>query len=200
VWMTLGLVVLSQGGVLALESLFVPSEVRSPRHPLSELALRIGRWTGHEAAVDQKIFAGLGADDVINRSYENSAGGVVTVHCATWILATVSTPHPPDLCYSSNGWELLESHTVVLPDRPGARIAIQKYGWSGQRVVVAYWYQLDDRTYLDRDGERLAWRSLWGKKWWPPLTKTLLQTNESEQAEARLLEIALPIYDFHCKR
>jgi hypothetical protein len=109
-------------------------------------------------------------------------------------------PHPPELCYSSNGWALLESRAVTLPDRPRVRISVQRYGRAEQRVVVVYWYQMDDRTYLDRNGERIARKAMWGKRQWPPLTKTLLQTSESEKAESLLLDIAAHIYDFNCKR
>jgi len=88
---------------------------------------------------------------------------------------------------------------MALPVRSDMRIAVQNYQQSGHRVLVAYWYQMDDRTYCDREGGRKVSRAERGQHAWPPVLKTLLQTNDTDGAEERLLEIAARIYQFNCE-
>jgi hypothetical protein len=199
VWIALAAVALLQGTAFALEWLWLPSTVRPLRHKLSELPLAIGHWTGKSADLDPRIFVKLETDDLVNRLYTNPGGDVMAVHCAAWLSTTPGMPHSPEECYSSNGWKRLEARTATLPGHPNVSIAVQKYSRADQRVVLVFWYQMDDQTFLDWNGARRAHRSYRGKREWPPLTKTLLQVDESENADASLLEIAPVIYELNRK-
>jgi EpsI family protein len=199
VWITLAMVAVTQLPGFALHTSFVASKVRPPRHQLSELPLVIGPWTGTATELDPRIFAVVGADEQINRLYKNPAGATVTMHCATWTSLNPGMPHGPDLCYGSAGWKLAQSHTRVLPDRPDVTVGVQKFERAGQQVVVVYWYQMDDRAFVDRSGWRRMRRAQWGHLEWPPLSKILLQSTDAEDAEARLQEIATHVYDFISK-
>jgi EpsI family protein len=199
IWTAVAVVALLQGVSVAIQRSFFPSAVRPLRHRLSELAPTLGKWTGTEVDLDAKTFAAVGAHDQAARVYKNSAGDSVFVHRAGWISQDDWTPHLPEVCYTANGWELTESHTATLPGWPGARIAVQSYQQASQRVVVAYWYQLHQGTYSDREGGRKLRREQWGRRERPPLLKTLLQTSDTDRAEGELLELAAKIYEFNCE-
>jgi EpsI family protein len=201
IWTAVAVVAVLQGGSIAIERSFFPSAVRSSHHQLSELPLTLGHWTGTEVTLDPKTFAAVGAQDQIARIYKNSSGGIdsVSVHSAAFISQDDWTPHLPEVCYSANGWELLQSRTVSLPGSPSVRVALQTYQQPAQRVVVVYWYQMDQGTFSDREGGRKLRRGQWGRRARSPLLKTILQTGESDRAEAELLEIAAKIYEFNCR-
>lgn len=198
IWTAVVVVALLQGGSIAIERSFFPSSVRPAHHKLSDLPLSLGRWTGTEMPLDPTTFAAVGANDQSARVYKNSAGEALFVHCAAWIAQDDWTPHLPEVCYAANGWELLQSHTVALAGTPSASVAIQTYQQPGQRVMVAYWYQMEQGTYVDRNGARNVRRGQWGRRERSPLLKTILQTRETDRAESELLELAAKIYEFNC--
>lgn len=198
VWISLGALVVIQGAVLALERSFLPSTVRPLHRALSELPESLGSWTGSDYELDSRTFATIGADQLVNRWYKNASGDVISAGCATWVSTSPGMPHSPEECYPGAGWELVESHTMALPGHPDARIALQTYRQSGQRVVLAFWFQMDDWTFVDWDGGRRVRRAQFGRRAWAPVTKTLLQIKETPDAEKKLLEIATPIYAFNC--
>jgi Protein of unknown function (DUF3485) len=195
VWIALVAVALLQGAAFALERLWLPSTVRPMRHQLSELPLTIGNWTGKSADLDPRIFVKLETDDLVNRSYANPGGDAIAVHCAAWLSTAPGMPHSPEECYTTNGWKRLEGRTATLPGHPDVSVALQKYARADQHIVLIFWYQMDDHTFLDWNGARRVHRLYRGRREWPPLTKTLLQIDESETAEASLLEIAPVIYE-----
>jgi hypothetical protein len=200
IWSAVAVVAVLQGGSIAIERSFFPSAVRLPHHKLSELPLTLGHWTGTEVALDPKTFAVVGAHDQSARVYKNSADGgdAIFAHCAAFLLQDDWSPHLPEVCYTTNGWELLHSRIVALPGSSSARVAIQTYQQSGQRVMVAYWYQTDQGTYCEREGGRKLRREQWGRSERPPILKTILQTGESDRAEGELLELAAKFYEFNC--
>jgi hypothetical protein len=199
IWTAVAVVALLQGVTFAIQHSILVSSARPLRHQLSDLSLTLGGWTGADMTLDPIAFAAVGTQDQVARVYKNSGGDAVFVHRAAWTSQDDWTPHLPEICYSTNGWELLESHSATLPDNPSVRIAIQNYQQAGQKVVVAYWYQLDQGTYADRDGGRSLRRDHWGRRERPPLLKTLLQINDGDRAESSLLELASKIYEFNCE-
>jgi hypothetical protein len=197
VWIALAIVVLLQGGVFAIERLWFPTATRPLRHKLSELPLDIAHWTGKTADLDPRVFVKLETDDLVNRLYTRHGGDAIAVHCAAWLTTTPGMPHSPELCYTSNGWKRLEARNVPLPGHPSVRVAVEKYSRSAQHIVLVYWYQMDDRTFVDWNGARSVHRLHLGQREWPPLVKTLLQADEGENTESSLLEIAPVIYEFN---
>jgi EpsI family protein len=197
VWIEVVAIALVQGTVIAIERSFVPLAVRPLRQPLSDLPREIGTWTGKETVLDARTFIAVGSDQQINRLYQNPAGTEIAVHSASWSSSDDWAPHPPDLCYAGNGWELIQARTVALPNRPEVQIALRDYQRAGSHLAVAYWYQMDEQTFIDREGARATRRTQWGRRTWSPLIKTLLQTQQTSDADSRLLEIAERIYDFN---
>jgi EpsI family protein len=199
VWLTVALVALFQGGAVAIERWLIPTIVRLPRHKLSELPLAIGRWTAKELPLDKSTFAAVGAADQSDRLYRSPTGDAIFIHRGAWTSQDDWTPHLPEVCYTSNGWTLSQTRVVSLPNHADAQLVIQNYQQSTQRTVVAYWYQIGDRTYTDRDGGRKLRRVQIGRRENPPLLKPLLQMDDTDQVEKRILEIASSIYEFNCE-
>jgi hypothetical protein len=196
IWAAVAVLAVLQGGGAAIERAFFPSAVRPLSHKLSELPMTLGHWSGTEVTLDSKTFAAVGADDQVARVYKNG-GEAVLVHSAAFQSHDDWTPHRPEICYSGNGWELLDSRTVSLPNVPNFA-TIQTYQQSGQRVVALYWYQTDRGTYSDREGGRTLRRGQWGRRERSPVVKTLLQASDSDRAEGELIELAAKIYGFNC--
>jgi Protein of unknown function (DUF3485) len=199
VWIAVAIVAVIQGGGFALERAFFVSRVRPLHHSLAELPLALGPWAAKDQNLDSKTFPSVGAEEQSERLYKTAAGDAIFVHRAAWIVQDDWTPHIPELCYTSNGWELSQSRLAPLADGSGVLIAIQHYQQGTQRAAVAYWYQLDKAAYVDRDGGRKLRRGLWGRRDWPPLVKTLLQTDDTEGAEKRLIELATRVYESNCE-
>jgi hypothetical protein len=200
VWIALIAVAILQGAVAICQWSIIPSTARPLRQTLHQLPLTLGRSTGKDVPVESNVLDAVGADQQIDRLYAGIGGGTVSVHCATFRPTAEWTPHPPAVCYRTSGWNLIHASTRSLPDRPQARIGLMTCERAGERVTVAYWYQMDDRTYDDRGSARTVRRSQWGRKQWPPLIKTLLQTEDvGDDAESRLVDLAAQIYDFNCK-
>jgi EpsI family protein len=197
VWIAVAAIVLVQGTVVAIERSFAPSAVRPLRRPLSDLPFAIGAWSGKDTVLDPRTFIAVGSDQQINRMYRNPAGDEIAVHCACWITSDDWVPHPPEQCYTANGWELLQTRTMALPNRPDVQIALQDYQRAGSHLAVAYWYEMDEQTFIDREGARAARRTQWGRRMWSPVIKTLLQTGQTPDADSRLLGIAGQIYEFN---
>jgi uncharacterized protein DUF3485 len=198
IWTAIAVVALLQAGVAALRWSFVSSTVRPLRHDLAEMPRVLGTWTGKDVTMDRRIVEAVAADQLVDRMYENAEGTKFTVSSAVWLSPSEWVPHQPPKCYAANGWKSVRSQIVTLPNRPNATIAIDTYEQSGERVVVGYWYQLEELTYLDRVGARGVRTTLWGKRQWSPLIKTLIQTGDSDSAEAKMVDIASHIYEFNC--
>jgi uncharacterized protein YjeT (DUF2065 family) len=202
IWIALAVVIVTQGIGVAFQSVLIPRRVRPLHHKLAELPAAADRslgkqWIGTEAHLDPRIFEAVGADEQINLTFTNTAGKVVASHCATWLSTFPGMPHSPEECYTGCGWELLDLRMESLPNRPKTQIALASYQRLGRRIVIAYWYQMDERTFVDRNSERTVRRGYWGRKEWPPLTKTLLQTDSDDDAKARILDLAAVLYDFN---
>jgi hypothetical protein len=200
VWITLAAVAVTQGGVAALQWSLVPTRVRPLRHALSELPLTMGAWTGKDNEVDQRLFQAVGAEQQVNRLYTNSARDVLYVHSAVWMSSADDwLPHLPQVCYAGAGWLPVENSIISLPNRPDLRIAVQTFERAGQRVKVGYWYQMGKSTFVDREEARKVRRAFWGKREWFPVCKVLIQIEDSDAAQSKLVDLAGPIYDFDCE-
>jgi EpsI family protein len=199
VWMALVVVATLEGGVAIYQSSILPSKVRPLRHALGELPRTLGNSTGKSIPVESIVLDAVGAEQQVDRLYTSIDGRSVSVHCAAFRPTADWTPHDPPVCYRANGWNLLSMSTRSLPDRPHAQIALQTCEQHGERVTVAYWYQMGNQTYEDRNSARGVRRSQWGREEWSPLIKSLLQIDDiGGDAESRLVELASQIYDFNC--
>ena len=82
IWFAVLLVLVLNGGLLALERAVVPAP-RPLRKSLLDQPLELGRWKGSAVRLSPEIAAAVGADQISDRQYESN-GDVVVVHNAAW--------------------------------------------------------------------------------------------------------------------
>lgn len=189
------IVALTQGALFAASLMLFPSDIRPARQRLSELPTQIGKWTGVDAEVDERIIGALASNDILAREYLRADGRRVNLHIANWRDAGEWTPHPPQDCYTNNGWTLFSREKTNLADTKKAET--QSYSKNGQRVRVLYWYQIGEVVYFNRDGGRPARAQYLGHRTRPPLFKVMLHSAHLENNDdADVLELAREIERF----
>jgi hypothetical protein len=165
----------------------------------ARLPLQIGNWLGTDTDVDERLVRHVGSvGGFVNRSYDNGALRRVMVHMAAFPTAHVSMPHPPPLCYRNAGWTI-ESDVWVRDggSQPYRLMIVER---EGERVAVAYWYQLSRFVVADRAELRDALQTLRSiGEPWPPLVKVLMQvavvTSEQDARES-IEQLGPAIFDW----
>lgn len=169
-----------------------PPETEIPSWSLQELPYRIGDWTGTDVELDPKIAVATGAEVVVNRAYRNDLGGTIYVHAAMFRDPAEGIYHSPMNCYPSNGWTKFDEYYEDLQCSEESTVAARLVGWAkgGERVLVAYWYQLGTHVLHNRFdlGGRIRWE-MRGQAKWPVLLKVMLwiplSGREQERGEFR---------------
>lgn len=153
--------------------------------PLRNLPHRLGAWTGHDTPLDERVWTVMGADEVVNRQYQEDAGGTLGVQISAF-KERDSLPHEPVLCYTNAGWQKVEEKEIRLKiEAQGTRLArILTFEQERHRIHVMYWYQFADVSVLDNDSLRTARWKLYGEKTWPPIVKVMVQSTTVDVARA----------------
>jgi hypothetical protein len=194
----------SFGAALALQGQGMPTELAHPAQRLmQDMPKTFGSWIGTEADLDPRVFKAIGAEMATNRNYEQ-AQATVSLHCDVFLKYGVRILHPPELCYTSNGYTIASAETVSVPVRGGPRLArLLTLDRAAQRIYCLFWYQIGDTTFLEGDGQRRAVLALRGQTVWPPMIKVMLQCSarSPEEAATSLKALASLLYpwtrDFH---
>ena len=139
----------------------VPLEV-----PLSSFPLDLAGWHGEEGPdLDPEMRKALGADDYLNRFYENSDRAMVGLYVAYYAAQRQGDSiHSPQHCLPGNGWHPIE-HGRVSVEAAGQRFPVNRYVVEkrGDRQLVLYWFQgrghvvaseYTNKLYLLRDALR----------------------------------------------
>ena len=125
-----------------------------PRRPLATLPMRVGIWTGREAAPFRAdVVKILGVDEYVNRSYFADARSFISLYVGFYQSQRQGdTMHSPLNCLPGAGWEPIEQGRALLPvtSRSGVpqnidvnQFIIQK---GADRQLVLYWYQSHGRV------------------------------------------------------
>jgi len=148
---------------------------------LESMPLELDDWRGVDTPLDDRVREVLNAQATVNRAYTNARGVEIVAHISAWLSpASVSevAPHVPKLCYTNSGWMIVEEREVQvkspLGDLPVIALLCEK---QGERIVVAYWYQMGNARFNSVGEARRIHRSLWGEREWPATVKVLLQTS-----------------------
>ena len=162
--------------------------------------MRIGKWTGEDIAVDERITQATGAEVTVDRLYRNAAEQAVMAHCAMFQKFGVRILHSPEECYAGNGFQIVHSTLVRLPLESQTEITARLLTLErkGETVYVLYWYQFNDRSFVDGDGQRRVFLTFRGKKFRPPLIKVMLQAKapSGDAAKGLLSDMALPLFQW----
>ena len=176
-------VVLALAIVHGVKFFFVPAQPRPLNRPLESLPAALVGWEESELTEEErnkieKQFGYLGADDAITRNYVNSqTKESVSIHIAAWVSPDEWSPHPPEACYTTGGWNVKEGQRLVIGEQPSQRAQLFEATQLGAEVKVLYWYRLGDTYFKDREEARVARRALWGSREWPPLFKVIVQSS-----------------------
>jgi len=118
-----------------------PRQVAAPSDVLARIPITLGKWTGSDRTMDERVYEILGTRDVLSRVYANDAGQIVQL---VIVLAqqTRKRTHPPEQCFAGEGY------TMETSDEREVRAAS---GEAARKLAVR-------ELILDRwDGKRLAW-------------------------------------------
>jgi EpsI family protein len=114
--------------------------------------MQIGEWTGQEVPIDEATVRATDTDAHINRRYaRQGALESVNLYVACGVKARDLMPHRPEVCYTGNGWTLLDRRSVELALSDGAKLPcnvmqFSRGGLNIQQVLVLDYY-LVDRQY-----------------------------------------------------
>jgi len=170
-------------------------EVVLPAWNIQDLPKQLGEWKGEDVKLDERLFEATGAQSIVERQYRNESGMSIALHLAIFSNPAEGIWHSPMHCYSAAGWSLYESSKEPISETNDKSDKISLCTWdkSGERVFVAYWYQLGDyRLYSRWDLGTVRWQ-MRGRKTWPALIKILLSTEagmKPEDSKARLVGFA----------
>jgi len=189
------LVVLVYGGAKMMRR--QPS-AEMPPWDINDLPLDVNGWVGGEAELDPDVFQQMGARFAIQRIYQQGEREPVALHVAVFDRYDVGAFHNPANCYRSSGWRLLGDTPLRIEAADGAPVSVALSTWErrGERVTVAYWYQLGSHVIADRVQMGQARWDLRGSEKWPALIKVLIETSTDnvERSEEGVQELAGFVY------
>jgi len=132
---------------------------------LEQLPLRIGEWVGQDVPLDEAVVAATDTDAHLSRRYSRHNGlEAVWFYLAYGVNARDLMPHRPEVCYTGNGWTLMDRATVQLPLSNGAKLPCNAFQFSrgalnNNKVVVLDYYIVDGQYCSDVSLLRSkAWR------------------------------------------
>ena len=102
---------------------------------------RVGERTGADDALDAGTLRLLRTDDWLNRTYRGGGGVPVTLTVVS-SRRERKTVHPPEVCFTAQGWEI-ESHGRVALTAPGGEeveAATLRLARGEDRMACLYWY------------------------------------------------------------
>jgi EpsI family protein len=146
--------------------LSVPIETPSiPQDALEELPMQIGEWTGQEAPLDEAIVRATDADAHVSRSYSRyNASEQVWLYISYGMRARDLMPHRPEVCYTGNGWTLINRSSVEFPLSDGMKLQCSVFQFSRgtlnkKKIAVLDYYIIDGKYCRDVSLLRSkAWR------------------------------------------
>jgi EpsI family protein len=168
------------------------------RHSLREMPMDLASWKGSDVELDPQLYRRTGADEMINRTYQNPVGDKIEMNLGLWLNYEVAIPHKAEICYPAAGWEIV-SHQVLRVAKgsddsfPAKLLLLSKHG---ERITVLYWVAFADQIALDDGDVRQVLQSTVGVgKLRPAAVKCLLQTSgdDEERAQRQLVEFAAQV-------
>jgi hypothetical protein len=177
----------------------MPSELAQPQLNLDEMPPTFAAWTGKDIPLDPHVFQAIGAEMAIDRRYQNRSTAV-DLHSDVFLKYGVRVLHPPELCYSSNGFIVDNADTIEIvgSDKSSHSARLLTLSRDDASIYCLYWYQVGDKTFWNGDDQRRVVQSFRGKKAWPPMLKVMLQTsaNSPDEAQKQLKSLADLVYDW----
>ena len=159
-----------------------------------KVATASGPWVGTDAELDKRTFDEAEVDVAVSRVYSREG------HNLKFLLAEYRSPraglyHNPMNCYYTQGFTQIgrvKMEPLTVPDRPDATISLTTWERKGEKVLVAYWYEVGDYTMFERQDLLPTQWKMRGKSKWPAMFKVLLEipAGDTEQATKDLMSMA----------
>jgi EpsI family protein len=114
------------------------------RRPLHALPYTLGRWTGEEEPLQDRVVQGVGVSDYTNRVYSQLAGTPVQLYVGYYASQrTGDTIHSPKNCLPGSGWDPIRSGYAAILVPGGHNIVVNEYviQRDQDKELVFYWYQ-----------------------------------------------------------
>jgi EpsI family protein len=179
-----------------------PKEIRLPDWDLSTFPLQFDSWQGAQVELDEKIMERIlrDAEDAVDRAYADDANQAVSLHVALFRDLDRGIIHSPYNCYRGAGWTRIDDTQLMLRVSEESSIPVSLTTWElqGKRVMVMYWYQLDEHILFDRLDLGMARWKMRNKETWPAMVKVLLQTSaaDPDKGKERIQIIAQRAYQW----
>lgn len=169
--------------------------IRVPEESITTIPMEIGKWKGTDVDVEEKLFRGIAAHEVVSRNYTNPAFDEgITLHCADFNVFWRRVPHSPKVCYPASGWTTIKDDPFELEDPDGrpATAHLVTFEKDGTTIFVLYWFQFGDFVICNASELASARWEYRNEDTWPPVVKMMLHTsaNRPERAVKRLKEFA----------
>lgn len=199
----IGILLAVQLGFLYVGHLAHPAVV-GPQQPLDDFPLVVhtpttGTWEGKNAQLDGRSFNESEVDPgAVSRIYVKENRNLKV------LLATYQSPrtglyHNPMNCYHTHGFIQLgdaeRQPLKAVENRPATEISVTTWAnreKAGEKVIVAYWYEVGDYTMYERQDLLSTQWAMFGKTKWPVMFKVLLEmpAEDADQSKAEILEFA----------
>lgn len=196
------IIVISAGAMYSANKGGVHREIRLPEESISTIPKEIGKWTGQDGEVKERLFGIIGAHEVVSRTYTNPASEEgVTLHCAVFDVFWRRVPHSPKVCYPANGWMTIKDDPFELDGpldpkgkQPTARLVT--FEKDDSNIFVLFWFQFGDFVVCDASELASARWYYRNEDTWPPVVKTMIQVSadRSERARKQLKEFANEVF------
>lgn len=176
-----------------------PTDVELPDWSVKDMPYELGSWHGEEIKMDKSITAAIGASVVVERAYRIEGRQPVTVHTAMFKNPADGVYHNPVNCYTANGWKRIGDSMENMQVADGLKVPVSVITWEnkdGERLLVAFWYQLGNRVVHDRIELGLMRPSMRGRSAWPALIKVMAQIrlgDSPQDAKKNLMEFTAEV-------
>jgi EpsI family protein len=115
-----------------------------PHQPLHDLSYTVGKWSGQESPLSERIVQAVSVSDYTNRFY--FADGITPIQLYVGYYGsqkTGDTIHSPKNCLPGSGWDPVHSGFTTITVAGGRHIAVNEYviQQDQNKQLVFYWYQ-----------------------------------------------------------
>jgi len=161
------LMLLSGSGYRILAARLAAPVNTTPIDPndLAQFPSQIGGWTGQDVPLDEAVVRATDTDAHISRRFSRADSmDSVYLYVACGVKARDLMPHRPEVCYTGNGWTLVDRRSADVPLSDGLRLPCNLLHFSrgslqGGEVVVLDYYIVDGQYCPDVSLLRSkAWR------------------------------------------
>ena len=110
---------------------------------------------------DKKVLSGLGADKTIYKTYYRNGNIPITLFMAYYnTLEKADLSHSPFVCFTGQGWEILETSKKTIPvnfsgtEKIKVNQLIQKK--MDTSMIALFWYQSAGHSFSNRGLQKIS--------------------------------------------